>query len=127
MMRGMSTPGRTDPADAPRLARALDQLRSAVEENTARNIELLRRIDAMRAVVGGSPAELLAADQRPRAVELLTKNVDALHTAGATFRAVFAQTLYEGGMTIAAIADDFGVTRQRVSALLKQRHASVDI
>jgi transcriptional regulator len=46
-----------------------------------------------------------------------------LETAGAEFRAAEALALRAEGLTIEAIADLFGVTRQRISALLEQKAA----
>ena len=55
---------------------------------------------------------------------MITENIDTLHGIGARLRAAQAQALRDEGLTIAAIADLFGVTRQRVSALLKQKAAT---
>ena len=56
-------------------------------------------------------------------VELITTNMATLETAGAEFRAAEALALRAEGLTIGAIAELFGVTRQRISALLKQKAA----
>lgn len=112
-----------------RLALALEQLAAAITANTRRNAEILTSIGIIRDAVdrGLAPTDALDAEPRPRIVELLTSNIDTLHSAGATFRAALAQALHDDGMTIATIADEFGVTRQRVSALLKQHHATIDL
>ena len=61
------------------------------------------------------------AEESPRTVELLSANMSVLETVGADFRARLAHELRREGLTIESVADLFGVTRQRVSALLRQR------
>lgn len=58
---------------------------------------------------------------------MITANIDALQGIGAQLRAAQAQALRQEGFTISAIADRFGVTRQRVSALLRQKSATTPI
>ncbi len=59
----------------------------------------------------------------PPLVELVTQNMDRLHTVGAHYRAAQAHALRQEGLTMAAIAELFGLTRQRISALLRQKSA----
>ncbi len=54
---------------------------------------------------------------------IISTNMATLETAGAEFRAAEALALRAHGLTIEAIAELFGVTRQRISALLKQKAA----
>ena len=53
-------------------------------------------------------------------VRLLTESSAALDTAGANVRRAEAEALYAEGLTMEQIAENFGVTRQRVSALLNK-------
>lgn len=76
---------------------------------------------------GGDLVQLAADEPQPRMVELLTTNMSMLETAGAEFRAAEAIALRAEGLTIEAIAQLFGVTRQRISALLKQKAAAAQI
>ena len=50
---------------------------------------------------------------------MLSLNMAALETAGAEFRAAQARSLHDEGMTMDTIGELFGVTRQRISALLR--------
>jgi hypothetical protein len=52
-------------------------------------------------------------------VELMTESLDALLEAGSRLRRAKARALYEDGVTMAAIGKLFGVTRQRVSCLIR--------
>lgn len=108
-----------------RLIAALDAIDVAAAENVERSRLIQRRARRLRkALEKGAPlAELLEAEQPPRTVELLTANMTALETSGAELRATTALTLRAEGLTIEAIAELFGVTRQRISALLRQRAA----
>jgi transposase len=49
----------------------------------------------------------------------VTRNIEALQEAGARVRREEARALHAGGLSMEAIARHFGVTRQRVSALLR--------
>ena len=54
-------------------------------------------------------------------MQLLTQGSAALYIAGANVRRAEAEALYAEGLTMEQIARSFGVTRQRVSALLNNR------
>jgi DNA-binding transcriptional regulator LsrR (DeoR family) len=53
-------------------------------------------------------------------VQLITESSKALDTCGASLRRAEAQALHDEGMTMDQIAEHFGVSRQRVSALLRK-------
>ena len=53
-------------------------------------------------------------------VQLLTESSKALDTSGSNVRRAEAQALHAEGMTMEHIAERFGVTRQRVSTLLRK-------
>lgn len=114
---------------AERLLAALDALELAAADNIGRAQEIQRRLGELRVhLEAGRPLhDAIAAESEPRTVELLTANIDSLHGVGAQLRAAQAQALRDEGMSIAAVADLFGVTRQRVSALLKQKSATTPI
>ncbi len=67
--------------------------------------------------------EIVSAESRPLVVELVTHSVSELDRAGVRVRRDEAEALYREGMTMEAIAELFGVSRQRVSALLRAREA----
>jgi transcriptional regulator len=111
-----------------RLLVALDDLEDAARGNIERTREVLERAMHLRERLhaGDDLVELVESEQEPRIVELLTTNMAALETTGAAFRAAEAMALRAEGLTIEAIARLFGVTRQRISALLRQRAAEPD-
>ncbi|MBT8201910.1 MAG: hypothetical protein HKN74_00190 [Acidimicrobiia bacterium] len=116
------------PTDHPtdRLLAALSDIEAAAASNVNRTRELQRRARTLsrRLRAGDNIVDLVTTEEPPRMVELLTSNMAALETAGAEFRAAEALALRAEGLTIEAIAELFGVTRQRISALLKQRAAA---
>ena len=72
---------------------------------------------------GASYADIVSSRDGPLLVHLLTESSAALDTSGATVRRAEAQALYREGLTMEQIAEHFGVSRQRVSALLRKvRH-----
>ena len=108
-----------------RLIGALTDIEAAARDNAERSRQLQRRAHTLRRQLqaGESLVELIEAEDTPRMVELISTNMAILETAGAEFRAAEALALRAHGLTIEAIAELFGVTRQRISALLKQKAA----
>lgn len=109
-----------------RLLEALAEIEAGAADNVARSRQIQRqaRFLRKRLQAGGDLVELVENEEPPRIVELITSNMATLETAGAQLRAAQALALRSEGLTIEAIADLFGVTRQRISALLKQRAAT---
>jgi hypothetical protein len=109
---------RPDRADA--VLAALDNLEAVLRETTERNQTAIRRADEIRTLrERGHPySEIVPVEERPLIVELLTQSLNDLADASSWFRRVEARALYSEGLTMAEIADLFGVTRQRVAALL---------
>lgn len=105
------------------LQRALAEMESALTDNVARSREVARRVRLLRRrlAAGASAYDFVTDEDEPRAVELLATNMLILETAGADFRVRLAQALRAEGLTLEEIAEFYGVTRQRISALLKQR------
>ena len=101
---------------------ALEELTQALRENSARNEHVLKRAEALRRRRSeGAPwSELVTEEERPLIVELLTQNMAVLTTAGARLRRLEAKALHDEGMTMERIAHLFGVTRQRISELLRE-------
>ena len=69
---------------------------------------------------GLSYTEIVEAARSPLLVQLITESTQALDGFGARVRRAEALALHEEGMTMEEIAERFGVTRQRVSALLRE-------
>lgn len=112
-----------------RLLEALDELDAAASKNIERSREMQRRVRRFRrAINAGTPLALLVeAEKDPRTVEMISINIEILQGVGAQLRIAQAQQLRNEGLTIVQIAQLFGVSRQRVSALLKQKSARTPI
>ncbi|MGB3764571.1 MAG: sigma factor-like helix-turn-helix DNA-binding protein, partial [Ornithinimicrobium sp.] len=108
-----------------RLLTALEEIESHAEANIERALTIQRKVRWMREQLDtGMPvSDVVEAETSPRVVALITTNKEALESAGAELRASLALALREDGLTLAEIAELFGVTRQRISALLRQRAA----
>jgi hypothetical protein len=112
---------------------ATDPVRAALEnlmEALAINVEVgklvLERAEGLVAEhdAGRSWSEIVPLEDKPLIVELLSANLERLSSAGSRLRRAQARALHDEGMTMEQIAACFGVTRQRVSALLKERKPS---
>lgn len=108
-----------------RLRHALDEFEAAAADNLERELEIQRRLARLREQLDlGRPiAEVVSAEETPRVVELLTITLSTLDTVGSRLRAELAIALRKEGLTIEAIATLFGVTRQRISTLLRRHGA----
>jgi DNA-binding transcriptional ArsR family regulator len=98
---------------------ALERTLADNEERTAlirKRIAQLRRLRAQ----GARYAEIVEVSYEPLIVQLLTESSSALDVSGASVRRAEARALYDEGLTMDQIAERFGVTRQRVSALLRK-------
>jgi hypothetical protein len=108
----------------PETASFLEAL-SALEQALARNVELYEQMGERiaylrREIDTGRPLpEIVMAEQPPLVVQLLTESANVLHTYGTRVRRTEARALHREGVTMDAIARLFGVSRQRVSALLR--------
>ena len=105
---------------------ALDDLETALSENIRRNERALSRAQEIRRQrhEGRPYREIVSASSRPLIVELIAENMKALSTAGALLRREMAQALRNEGLTIEAIANLYGVSRQRISELLRRTSLS---
>jgi transcriptional regulator len=111
-----------------RLRAALGEIERAAGRNVERSEEIRRRarwfLDQLDD--NASINALVSAEKPPRIVELISLNMATLEDAGSELRASLALALRKEGITIEAIATLFGVTRQRISALLRQRAAAAN-
>lgn len=103
------------------LDQALDDSVSMTERMRARIRHLRQEIEA-----GRSLPEVVPAEESPLLVQLLTESANLLHTYGTRVRRTEARALHHEGMTMDEIARLFGVSRQRVSALLRENHHDGD-
>ncbi|MGH2729719.1 MAG: hypothetical protein ACRDJI_03840 [Actinomycetota bacterium] len=118
----MSTPEPTDPVLA-----ALDELLVVLRENMERNEGAVRRAQIIRELRerGHEYREIVPMEERPLIVELLTSILSDLSDASGRFRRAEARALYSEGLTMSEIAELFGITRQRVAALIRKSSAIV--
>jgi DNA-directed RNA polymerase specialized sigma24 family protein len=101
---------------------ALTALERTLADNEQRTTLIRRRIAQLRRLRSqGAPyAETISMSDGPLIVQLLTESSKALDISGASVRRAEARALYAEGLTMDQIAERFGVTRQRVSALLRR-------
>lgn len=102
--------------------KALDELVEAVRRAQTLLDGVLRRAELLHAgrKDGRRYVDIVSAEQRPLVVELLSDVLDELAGAGSAFRRAEARALHNDGLSHEAIAALFGVTRQRVGALLSE-------
>jgi len=107
-----------------------DEVVTCLIELVAATDELRRRLGAvfdggllthLRTANGVSYEQVVPLGRRLQEVVLISEAFKALSDAGGRYRHVEAKALYHEGMTMDEIARVLGVTRQRVSALLRQR------
>jgi hypothetical protein len=68
-------------------------------------------------------AQAMPLEKRIAMTEEISAAIRSLARAGNRFRKIEAQGLYAEGLTMSQLATVFGVSRQRVSALLHERHS----
>ena len=102
--------------------RALQDLEGVLDVNFERLDLIRRRIAEINEQRSDrlSYTEIVEAARAPLLVQLITQSTEILDGLGARVRRAEALALHDEGMTMAEIAEKFGVTRQRVSALLKE-------
>jgi DNA-binding CsgD family transcriptional regulator len=108
-------------ADDP-FGQALQDLDRVLDVNLERLGLIKRRIAEIQRQrsQGLSYKEIVEAAPPPLLVQLITESKQTLDGLGARVRRTEALVLHEEGMTMEEIAERFGVTRQRVSALLRE-------
>jgi DNA-directed RNA polymerase specialized sigma24 family protein len=100
----------------------LTALEDVLADNGRRASLIKKRIAQLRRLrARGAPyADIVSSKDGPLIVQLLTDSSTALDTCGANVRRAEAHALYAEGLTMEQIAERFGVTRQRVSTLLRK-------
>jgi len=107
------------------VAHALEEVKHSIRRNIEVGTLIIERAESLLdAHHSGKPwSQIVREEDRPLIVELLTANLNRLMSAGGQLRRAKAKALHDDGMTMEQIASFFGVTRQRVSALLSDRSA----
>jgi CRP-like cAMP-binding protein len=102
---------------------ALRELEGALDRSIKMHEGMKRRARELQdALRKGRPlAELVPEEKHPLLVQLLSEAAAILHSYGNTVRRTEARALRQQGMTMDQIAHLFGVTRQRISTLLRER------
>ena len=100
---------------------ALRELGDALDANIARAQRMKQRIaELQHACTTGRPIkDIVPQEEPPLIVHLLSESTKVLHDYGARVRRAEARVLHREGMPMDQIAKLFRVTRQRVSALLR--------
>jgi hypothetical protein len=98
------------------LVSTLDDCVAQLEDARTRARRLLRERQTGRPWV-----EIVSAESRPLVVESISTVLSSLATAGHAWRPEEAAALQSEDVSINRIAAMFGVTRQRISALLRER------
>ena len=112
-------------AQSERTISALRSLAAAFTDSAGEMVGLAGRAEhlARELESGTSLSHALVREPRPLMVTRLTQLGDLLTHAGAEVRRAEAHQLRDEALTQEAIAELFGVSRQRVAALLKPRPA----
>jgi hypothetical protein len=112
----LDTPGPDDEALA-----CLSDLAASSGELHHQLSELSRRLVLTRGrqLPGASYAQMIPIEDRLAMMEQISTAIKALVRDGSRFRRLEARALYAEGLTMAQLATAFGVSRQRVSALLR--------
>ncbi len=100
--------------------RALDELVRAAEVMTRAMAALTARAELIRQgrANGLSYREIVRREEPPLIAGSLTPSIEQLESAGRRFRQAEARALRGEGMTMEQIGELFGLSRQRISALL---------
>ena len=101
--------------------RALDRLADAIEENARDQRLLARRVRQLRSwrAKGLSWRHLLGKDGPPTVIDLLGRVLQRTGEVSAALRRRLARGLREEGVSTPTIGHLFGVSHQRISALLR--------
>ena len=104
------------------MADALDAVAEAAEETALDQQRLARRARTMsrQRRLGWSWSQILQRERQPGLLVLMTRSARRLHEVGGRFRQALAQALVQDGLSTRQVAKIFGVTHQRISAMLNR-------
>jgi hypothetical protein len=107
--------------------RALESLIDTLDECVDELERARAKANALREDrrTGRSWEDIVMAEERPLVVESISTVLSSLATIGSSFRREQAAALQGEDVSINRIAAMFGVTRQRISALLREREEAV--
>jgi hypothetical protein len=103
--------------------RALDDLRTQLDRTIVELRAAAERIDQLsRLRAAGHPwLDIVSAEERPLVVETISRALDDLGAVGGRFRREEALALQREDVSINRIGQLFGVSRQRISTLVRER------
>lgn len=98
----------------------LDALVGALQKVNETNLVAIERAEQIRDQLlrGAALRDVVEAERRPLIVEMIRGSLDDINEAGSRFRRAEARALHAAGLTMEEIGELFGVSRQRVSALI---------
>jgi predicted HTH domain antitoxin len=116
------------PTAADAATKALEELVGAIDDSVRQLQQARVRAEELLASrgAGSSWFDIVGAESRPLVVESVSAVLATLARAGSAFRREQAHALQSERVSINRIAALFGVTRQRISALLRERAADED-
>jgi hypothetical protein len=98
----------------------LSQLASSAGELHKSVVRLTRLMSGSAGQASGPYARRVPLSRRLAVIEQVSQAVRVLTQEGNRFRRLEAQALYTEGLTTAQVASVLGVSRQRVSAMLRE-------
>jgi hypothetical protein len=101
----------------------LRQLAKVSEELHRTASQFTKSMDTVEWGVDRRYREMLPLRRRLELIEQISTALRELTRSGHLFRRIEARALYSEGLTMAELATVFGVSRQRVSALLREQPA----
>lgn len=104
------------------MAGALDQVAEAADETALDQQRLARRARSMsrQRRLGWSWSKILERERQPGLLVLMDRSVRRLQDVSGRFRPALGQALADAGLSTRQIAKMFGVTQQRISAMLNR-------
>lgn len=106
---------------------AINDLDGALDHSIEMTERMKTRIKEIRQTLdsGRELRDIVPEEEQPLIVQLLTESAALLHSYGTRVRRTEALALHREGMTMEQIARLFGVSRQRISALLRDASTKV--
>ena len=120
MPRSRRRPAAEKPGGHDEVLEVLDEVVEALRENTGRAQQAIERAQVIRSrrQAGLSYAEIASEGYGPVVIKLVTENLRTLVSTGSRLRRAHARALYAEGCTLQQIAAMYGVTHQRISAII---------
>jgi len=110
-------------ADDQPIISALTAVAEAADEVALDQQRLARRARSMKRQnqLGWSWSQILQRERQPGLLVLLNRSARRLHEVSSRFRPALGQVLIHEGLSTRQLAKMFGVTHQRISAMLNRR------